>query len=208
MYLSKLELNPRSRRARQEVAHPYQMHRTVMSLFPDFKAGYRDRVLFRIDAYPRPGQINLLIQSEIKPHFADLIRGTDYCESEPLWKELTPAVNAGQQRYFRLRANPTIKSGGKRIGIIDEDRQEQWLNRKADLGGFRVDSLSTLGEGMRKEVKRSPEVSIEISLLSVLFEGVLEVVEPKRFLETLSAGIGAGKGLGFGLLSIAPHKGE
>ena len=82
------------------------------------------------------------------------------------------------------------------------------MNRKADLGGFRVDSLSTLGEGMRKEVKRSPEVSIEISLLSVLFEGVLEVVEPKRFLETLSAGIGAGKGLGFGLLSIAPHKGE
>ncbi|MDA1127752.1 MAG: type I-E CRISPR-associated protein Cas6/Cse3/CasE [Chloroflexi bacterium] len=208
MYLSKLELNPRSRRARQEVAHPYQMHRTVMSLFPEFEADDRDRILFRVDTNPRPGQINLLIQSDIRPDFAELISGSDYCESEPLWKEYTPVVNAGQQRYFRLRANPTIKSSGKRIGIIDEDRQEQWLNRKADLGGFRVDSFSISAEGMRKEVKRSPEVSIEISLLSVLFEGVLEVVEPKRFLETLSAGIGSGKGLGFGLLSIAPHKGE
>ena len=208
MYLSKLELNHRSRRVRSEIAHPYQMHRTVMNLFAEFKSDYRDRVLFRVDTDARSPQINLLIQSQAKPAFAALIESSDYCVSDPLCKESQPVLNVGQQRYFRLRANPTVKSGGKRLGILDEEQQEQWLNRKADLGGFRVDSLLTKPEGLRKDTKRSEAGPVEMSFLSILFEGVLEVLDPKKFLETLFTGIGSGKGLGFGLLSIAPRKGE
>jgi len=38
----------------------------------------------------------------------------------------------------------------------------------------------------------------------VRFDGTLEVTEPEIFLETVRQGIGSGKGLGFGLLSLAP----
>ena len=40
MYLSRLILNPRSRQVRNELADPYEMHRTVCKAFPD--ANYRD----------------------------------------------------------------------------------------------------------------------------------------------------------------------
>jgi CRISPR system Cascade subunit CasE len=43
-----------------------------------------------------------------------------------------------------------------------------------------------------------------LQLASVRFEGVLRVVDPERMAATLQTGIGSGKGLGFGLLSIAP----
>ena len=39
--------------------------------------------------------------------------------------------------------------------------------------------------------------------LAVRFEGVLQVVDPVAFQQTLRRGIGSAKGFGFGLLSIA-----
>ena len=35
LYLSRILLNPRSRRAMSELLHPYEMHRTLMRAFPD-----------------------------------------------------------------------------------------------------------------------------------------------------------------------------
>jgi len=40
--------------------------------------------------------------------------------------------------------------------------------------------------------------------LSVQFDGVMKVNDPNRLLETVQTGIGSGKGLGCGLLSLAP----
>ena len=34
MYLSRLILNPRSRRVQRELAEPYEMHRSLMKAFP------------------------------------------------------------------------------------------------------------------------------------------------------------------------------
>jgi len=42
-----------------------------------------------------------------------------------------------------------------------------------------------------------------LRLLAVTFDGLLRVTNVPRFVETLQAGIGSGKGLGFGLLSLA-----
>jgi CRISPR system Cascade subunit CasE len=39
--------------------------------------------------------------------------------------------------------------------------------------------------------------------LAVQFDGVLEVTDPAKFLETVRQGIGSAKGFGFGLLSLA-----
>jgi CRISPR system Cascade subunit CasE len=38
---------------------------------------------------------------------------------------------------------------------------------------------------------------------AVRYDGLLEVTDPVKFLETLRAGIGSAKGFGFGLLSLA-----
>ena len=39
MYLSKLVLNPASRRVRTEIGRPYELHRTLMHAFPSAEEG-------------------------------------------------------------------------------------------------------------------------------------------------------------------------
>jgi hypothetical protein len=49
MYLSRLILNPRSRAVQRDLASPYDLHRTVMSGFPEDLGKHEDRVLYRLD---------------------------------------------------------------------------------------------------------------------------------------------------------------
>jgi CRISPR system Cascade subunit CasE len=43
-----------------------------------------------------------------------------------------------------------------------------------------------------------------IQILSVLYDGILTVIEPDGFRDALQTGIGHGKAMGLGLLSVAP----
>ena len=54
MYLSRLILNPLSRRVQKEMANPYEMHRSIMRAFPARIGDDSERVLFRVDQQPRP----------------------------------------------------------------------------------------------------------------------------------------------------------
>jgi len=52
--------------------------------------------------------------------------------------------------------------------------------------------------------KDGEEAGKLLQVQAVLFEGRLEVVDPERALATLRRGVGPGKALGLGLLSVAP----
>jgi len=211
MYLSKLTLNPRSRQVRRELSNPYEMHRTVMSVFPGKDNGGPGRVLFRLDTAGRHAKQNLLIlvQSEKEPNWNNL-NSDSYLlptfDPNPAYKEFTPTFARRQQLYFRLRANPTIKrkfegeKNSKRVGLYKEHEQLNWLHRKAEHGGFTVFGVNLTSEG--KIIGRTKERH-KLNMLAVLFEGMLQVTDPDRFFEILRSGIGSGKGLGFGLLSLA-----
>jgi CRISPR system Cascade subunit CasE len=77
-----------------------------------------------------------------------------------------------------------------------------WLVRKGAAGGFRLGGgdFRTVAEGTVLARKGGRPLSFH----AVRFEGVLEVAEPGPFLQTLADGVGSGKGLGFGLLSVGP----
>ncbi len=205
MYLSRLKLNPRSRKAMTEVSRPYELHRSLMCAFPDEKDGGPGRVLFRLDIDLRKGDISVLVQSENEPDWTALNGPGNFLLEPPQWKIYDPIVAVGQMLYFRLQANPTIKRDGKRLGILREDNQIEWLHRKAKEGGFEIVSLSVVPEGIAhdKMTDRSDSPH-DLILFSVRFEGVLKVTDPDIFPQTLGRGIGSAKGLGFGLLSIAP----
>jgi hypothetical protein len=42
-----------------------------------------------------------------------------------------------------------------------------------------------------------------LKLFAIRFDGLLQVADPDRLQETVRQGIGSGKGLGFGMLSLA-----
>jgi CRISPR system Cascade subunit CasE len=216
MYLSQLTLNPRSRQVRRELSNPYEMHRTLLQAFPDKDAGGPGRVLFRFDTLGRAAEQKLvvLVQSDKEPNWDNLPDSDTYLlptfDPNPATKEFSPAFIAGQRLYFRLRANPTKRllhddperkqKKGQRVGLYSEEEQLVWLHRKATNGGFKVLEVNLTNDGTTAGKTKDQH---QLNLLAVRFEGQLQVIEPDRFLETVQDGLGSGKGLGFGLLSLA-----
>lgn len=216
MYLSQLILNPRSRQVRSEVSQPYEMHRTLLKAFPDQAEGGPGRVLFRLESQDQATHAGLkvLVQSDQEPDWRCLAEKPGYLVQSPDYKQFEPALQPGQRLHFRLRANPTKRlmhdeperklKKGQRIGLYTEEEQRDWLARKAEQGGFVLLGVTVISEGkVGGKIHRSEEESHTLNLLAVRFEGLLQVTDPAKFLETVQQGIGSGKGLGFGLLSLA-----
>lgn len=223
IYLSRLILNPRSRQVRNELADPYEMHRTIMKAFPNanFEKNKPSGVLFRVEV-PRTGIPTLLVQSLYKPHWDEINNLQNYLINETYlpFGEDNPAVKkvdfeqklrAGQQLAFRLRANPTKRDAKtrKRVGLYKEEEQMTWLQRKFERKA--AAKLLSARIGNEKEVRgklfSEKDRSKRMKFHAVQFEGILQVDDQAQFLKMLKAGIGSGKGLGFGLLSLAPSRG-
>jgi CRISPR system Cascade subunit CasE len=213
MYLSRLILNPRARRVQREIAEPYQMHRSIMRAFPDDLDDGQERVLFRLEPGRRSGVPTLLIQSWTLPDWTWLAEpgARRYLlpvdVDNPAVKRFELDVAAGQVLAFRLRANPTVKrtvdGKKKRLGLYREEEQRDWLRRKAEASGFRPGAFQVhAGADVGGWLRRDGEAH-HLKLLAVRFEGLLQVTDPERLREAVRSGIGSGKGLGFGLLSLA-----
>jgi CRISPR system Cascade subunit CasE len=215
MYLSRLILNPRSRRVRSELADRYQLHRTVMSAFPQTLAA-DERVLFRLEVQPRSGLPELLVQSTYTPDWSRLATPgkADYLAppapgmQNPQVKTFELHLQAGQALAFRLLANPTVKKqvegkkNGRRVGLIEVQDQTAWLSRKLEQAGARLIQVMP-GKAELVYGQKSPAEK-RLAYLAVRFDGYLQVADPGCLQASVAEGIGSGKGLGFGLLSLGP----
>lgn len=220
MYLSKLELNPRSREACRDLASAYELHRTLAHAFPN-RAGEDYRtvhgVLFRVEPAVNPAAPPcVLVQSTTAPNWSEL--PLDYLHSTQC-KPLALSFREGQILGFRLVANPTkkiVREGqrqGKRVPLFDTTSKQDelspaqlWLRRKAELSGFEV--LHAFTEAFTLPSAWSPTATRSLSkqqlpLYGVRFDGVLRVRAPQRLVEALAQGLGPAKAFGFGLLSLA-----
>lgn len=150
LFLSRLILAPSSRRVWNELAHPYEMHRTLMRAFG--RAGNEGRggargtfgLLFRADMDDERKCALVYVQSTVEPDWSVLRQIDDYLLEDPSpAKDLGAAyqrLRAGQRLAFRLRANPsrrvwvpkpgTTVSRGQRVGLCTEEEQIEWLIRK------------------------------------------------------------------------------
>ncbi|MCL4560028.1 MAG: type I-E CRISPR-associated protein Cas6/Cse3/CasE [Chloroflexi bacterium] len=219
MFLSRLSLNPKSHQVRSEIANPYEMHRTVMHAFAE-NTSAAGRVLFRLDIHPRTGIPTLLVQSLLKPDWSFLTTSeknyllpVDTLPTgieNPAVKAVDLALRAGQLLAFRLRANPTVKKDrqdkkqGRRIGLVREADQMNWLQHKIEAAGAVLLSANTSNEEWISGRLHRQEQEHDLSFRAVQFDGILQVKDPNAFKAALITGIGPAKGFGFGLLSLAP----
>ncbi len=247
IYLSRLLLNPLSRQARSEIAYPYEMHRTLMRGFEKHLNGSEESarakcgMLFRADVEEQGRRITVYVQSLLKPDWVHLRALDDYLlqstgVSSATHKDVSEAyagLHDGQTLAFRLRANPTKRLGkaagdhltlrGKRVGLVREEEQIAWLERKGRNGGFLLlgacqdqEAVGTQPllavearrEGKQMGRKRDQKQAHTMVHLSVLFDGLLRITDGEAFRETLKRGIGSAKAYGFGLLSIASPRME
>jgi len=219
MYLSRLILNPRNRRVQRELANPYELHRSLMCSFPDgLEMPDDERVLFRVDTDGQTGAPTVLMQSFHQPDWGwlDDSGAKNYLLPDTRWppdvfhnpatKSFELNLAEGQLLAFRLRANPTVKRQGKRHGLYRTGDQMEWLSRKAQRGGFRIVRAAVIREDEETGWQRRAGANRRITLFAVLFDGLLQVVDPDRMSGTVQRGIGSGKAFGFGLLSLAPAR--
>ncbi len=202
LYLSRLRLEVCHPAVQRDVANIYDMHRTLMRAFPDEPDGGPGRVLFRLED-AKDGTLLLLVQSDIEPDWTRLQVPKGYLTSQPEKKEFDVDVRDGTQLAFRLVANPTMRTEQKRRAILMDEDLYTWLNRKAEAGGF---SLVQAQITRRGKVHASKLGRDKMMLSLVQFDGILVVKDSAILRRTVQTGIGSGKGLGFGMLSLAPQR--
>jgi CRISPR system Cascade subunit CasE len=222
MLLHRLHLDPRCREARRDLADPYQLHATLCRAFspPDQKCP-EGEILWRLEPETRSdGFPRVLVQSRTIPDWDGIGVKSWLAEVDSpidLKSRLKlGALTAGQRFRFRLRANPCVTRNGKRLGLLQLVEQEQWIKRKGLMHGFLLPELPSLDlseeGGARIDVRVSQEQMLtgrqhhgnSIRIFSVLYDGVLTVTDVSAFVKVLQTGIGHGKSLGLGLLSVAP----
>jgi CRISPR system Cascade subunit CasE len=224
MFLHRIHLDPRSREARRDLTDPYQLHSTLCRAFsePDKKCPDGE-FLWRLEPETDDsGKPRILVQSRSLPDWERInISGwLDQADSaiDLAEKLKLHSLEPGQRFRFRLRANPSVKRDGKRQAILQLEEQEKWLQRKSLQHGFVVPKLAAFNFSDSSQERLDVSVSHQtmlrgkqhsgnsIQIFSVLFNGALTISEPEKFKEVLKTGIGHGKILGLGLLSVAPMK--
>jgi len=226
MLLSRIHLNPRNRDARRDLADPYQLHASLCRAFsPSEQRCPPGEVLWRLEPETHAaGFPRLLVQSRSIPDWSHLPRGWLTCQEPAIdlaRKLRLDALEIGARFRFRLRANPCKTVQGKRLGLVRPDAQRDWLVRKSEKHGFRLPEAATRdyfdfirgNEGRayhdfhvsrEQMLKGRQHDSNTIQIYSVLFEGRLIVTDPALFVKALRTGIGHGKVMGLGLLSVIP----
>jgi CRISPR system Cascade subunit CasE len=228
MFLTRLLLNSRSPEVRRDLGDVHDMHRRVLTGYPDqglVDGARREyQTLYRLEVGTRGG-VSLLVQSEAKPDWSRLPEHylEHSFEPNPAITELGPLLarlQVGQRLRFRLRANTTKRLRGeagvrgKRIELVGEERLVAWLCRKAAVSGFELAGRDAHADDplpARYRVSVTEEAKARgrrggglLTFGSTLFDGELVVTESQAFAAALRGGLGAAKAYGFGLLSVAP----
>ena len=129
------------------------------------------------------------------------------------------SIQEGSRYRFRVVLNPVIsklEGGAKRGKVmphVTEAHQMKYFASRADKWGFNIVPLGYQdaegNELLNCKIVERAWVSLSrnktrINLSKVTYEGVLKVINEKKFSETLTKGIGKKKAYGFGLMTVIP----
>lgn len=204
MYLSRVSLDPHKRTTMIALANPQQFHGAVEQAFP----GERRRRLWRLD--PLGEKLYLMILSEDVPDLSGI--EDQFGSGEPgetkSYDPLLERILPGSVWHFRLAANPTTSKVSSSVSLergkvqahVTPEFQEKWLQTRAEKHGFCLKSLQVTGSRWLRF--RRGHHGRPVTLLSVVYEGILEVTEPDLFRQVLREGMGRGKAYGQGLLTV------
>lgn len=223
MFLQRIHLNLRCREARRDMADPYQLHSTLCRAFsPPDKKCLEGEFLWRLEPETDSLGPRILVQSRAKPDWGGISGQGWLSKADPsidLIERLNlDSLKSGQRFRFRLRANPCVKRNGKRLGLLHLEEQEGWIERKGLQHGFSLSQPHSLDSPESSRERIDVRVSQEqmlggkqhtgnpIRIYSVLYDGFLSVTQVEKFRDALRTGIGHGKAMGLGLLSVAPTR--
>lgn len=227
MYLSsvRLDLNRLTRAELFDVLEggAYTAHQLLWRLFPETPQGERPFIFrqeMEEDASGKSAGLPRFYVASVRP--PEPVEGFDVqC------KPFTPQLAQGDRLAFRLRANPTVAKAvegkrGQRADVLMaakfpfesgdarssracveamDNAAHDWLSSRAKSWGFRLPVKPNVGAYRQHAINKSGRRDA-IRFSSVDYEGLLEVTDPERLVETLAYGIGRAKAFGCGLLML------
>jgi len=213
IYLSKVNLNYRSKKVQRELGNLYELHRTIMRAFPSDKNRTECGVLFRVEENQKQNLMSnyVLVQSKIKPDWAFLNLEENFLTNAGVqMKEFSPVFRKGDIFRFMIRVNPTRRKNETRqlVPIVKDGDLMDWFITKGQLLGFRADTQSLI-------ITKRPSIYIykkdgvntnKITITFIDFSGYLSIDDESKFQHALENGIGRGRSFGGGLLSLAKYQ--
>ena len=209
MVLSRFELDIGKRTTMRALASPNLFHGAIEASFP----GERERRLWRIDSLN--GSLWLLLLSQTAPADPAVEQfGMPGARWETKnYDPFLSRLSTGTIWHFRLTANPTIskKTGdpearGVVMPHITPKYQKAWLEERAEKHGFALNNDSFDVVSVQRYRFRKGTDRQFVRMISVSYEGVLEVTDPDLLRNALISGIGREKAYGQGMLTLVPMK--
>ena len=201
-----LLLNPDSRRAKTDILHRNEMHKTVMRLLPEYMGESpreQANLLWRTDK--RNGFTQLFVQSTMELRLGNLPDGYTMTETELDYNRVLDTMDVGTEITYRIAANPTAvrtrATGARvhkqRVSLCGEAANDWWTNR-AQQSGLAVDPFDSVAEDARTFGKGNATLHV------VNFSGQAHVEDVDKLRTSITVGVGRGKSYGTGLLLAAP----
>lgn len=226
MYLSRvrMDLNGLSREKLFDVmnAEAYTAHQLLWQLFPEYEGPrpflFRQEIEEAEEGRAIKGLPLFYVLSDREPVS---MAGLLIAESKPY----APELNVGDRLAFRLRANPTMSvpvpgQRGQRADVLMAAKKpfplgqrtsqacidamngkaREWLESRAEKWGFSLPVTPELGAYRQHVLSKGSGKPVQFS--TVDYEGLLEVTNPGKLIETMAHGIGRAKAFGGGLLLL------
>lgn len=218
VWRSALLINDECRTGRFWLDNPYRIHQRLLMAFEDGIAG---RLMWRPEAQAvkirtiefaagarwistREGERTVLIvQAEHRANWARGFEGLPIL-IRAAQEQVKLVAAEGDVLSYRLRAAPMkcrpTQPGqrSRRMWLNHPEEWSAWLERKADMHGFQLET-TCIGPSETIAAVRSKEERPQM-LLAVEFSGRLRVTDAERFAQAVARGIGPGKAYGCGLL--------
>lgn len=198
MYLSRVELNMRSRDVIYALGSCQKMHALVMKGFEkteDSSPRQALGVLYRMEETNRG--VVLYVQSKVEPiweRVGEPIREFSVKEVS----KILDTFKEGNVYGYSLIAHAFKKIDRKRITLKTVEERANWLIRKGEQNGFELLSIHEEDQVSTKGIKDKNEVGF----FGTKFAGVLRVVDEEKFKRAYAEGIGVGKSYGMGMLML------
>lgn len=187
-----------------KIRDAYSIHRVVYDLFDDVRTEEQKRnsVPSGILYADKGGDF----------HRRKVVILTDRAPKKPVYGEIESKIISStflqHTHYaFEVTLNPGKRDNQSRkiLPVRGREAITSWFIERAEAEwGFKVNPVNLQIEEMR--IQRFEKASHTVTHGSATLKGELAVLEPARFVQSFSQGIGRGRAFGFGLLQIVPLK--
>lgn len=192
MFISKILIDVKIPAVRHDLNSPDLFYNTIKTITGDSKPVYRiENVPLHQTDFIQP----VVVVSESKPDIKKGGKPLGYFKSIETLEYSIP-VREGMVYRFFIKANPSVKIFFKDFDVDTDEARKKWLETECSPNGFQLIDCKCKDDGFISSREKNKR------LCSVIYEGSLKIYDEKKFSSALHKGIGRGRSLGLGLLSI------